>query len=295
MDPILYSSRITMSQSNTSASSGIPRRGLFVAGSNTDVGKTQVSVSILNSLVGVGEQQGVRRRVAAFKPVASGLKSIDDPKGDVFRLWNASSKDWPLDWSGDQCFLAPLAPPLAARIEQTNVDEPRMLKGVERWKDDCDFLLVEGAGGLLSPIGWSWTNADLAERLGYPIIIVVDNRLGAVNQALMTLEAAEVRGLVVRCIVLNDVTFSNDSGWVSIENCSNDSCRSRTEICRNDRCPRFFATPIANIDFRKVWTGFPWEGPKNGLPRRGSRIKLMLWFSVRFVFSILEFSCSPTL
>ena len=196
-----------MVQSNTSDGTGIPPRGLFVTGSNTDVGKTHVSISILQSLVAETHPSSESKRIAAYKPIASGLSSMDDPNGDVFKLWNASSKHRPLEWSCSQVYRAALAPPFAARMEGREVDENRVNRGLQRWAGECDFILMEGAGGLLSPWSWNQTNAELARWCSYPLVIVVDNRLGAVNQALLTLEAAIQRGLPVRAIVLND------AGW----------------------------------------------------------------------------------
>ena len=170
--------------------------GLFITGSNTEVGKTWVSCALIRSI----RQSGVR--VGAYKPVASGVTELKD--SDAFRLWKATGSCQTLEMVCPQSFAAPLAPPLAALIEGRNVDLHLLTSGVQVWNDHCDFLIVEGAGGLLSPLTFETTNADLAVKLGLPIVIVVANQLGAVNQSLMAYEAALAKKLRVAALVLND-------------------------------------------------------------------------------------------
>ncbi|MFO0012533.1 MAG: dethiobiotin synthase [Planctomycetota bacterium] len=181
-----------------------PTRGFFITGTDTDVGKTFVACKML-------EQWRLRgERVGAYKPAASGAASAEE--SDAYRLWLAIDRVAPLDWVNPQSFRAPLAPPIAAEAEQRVVDDPRLLAGVERWSDRCDVLLVEGAGGLLSPISWTMTNADLAREIGYPLVIVARNRLGVVHQILATVVAAQDQGLAVAEIVLNDTEASEGNG-----------------------------------------------------------------------------------
>lgn len=104
-----------------------------------------------------------------------------------------------------QRFAAPLAPPLAAACEGKAIDANRLRRGAEAWSQLCEVLIVEGAGGLMSPLAADEFVADLAYDLGFPVIVVVRNSLGAINQALQTLiTAATFRdGLDVAGIVLN--------------------------------------------------------------------------------------------
>jgi dethiobiotin synthetase len=95
------------------------------------------------------------------------------------------------------------------------VDETMLLRGVEAWKEHCDFLLVEGAGGLCSPISWNLTNADLAAQIGYPIWIVASNRLGVVHQVLATVTVALARGLCVDRVFLNQCVPTTDDASVT--------------------------------------------------------------------------------
>lgn len=96
-------------------------------------------------------------------------------------------------------------------MEGKTIDDQLIFDGVRRWRGYCDFLLVEGAGGLLSPISWQLTNADIARQIGYPLWILAPNRLGVVHQILATVSVAIQHGLAVEEVVLNDVhPTSND-------------------------------------------------------------------------------------
>jgi dethiobiotin synthetase len=179
-----------------------PEYGYFVTGTDTDVGKTFVACQMIEQM----RKQG--KRVGAYKPVASGAETID--ASDAYSLWRALGGDIPFEWITPQRFAAPLAPPLAAQMENRSVSEEMLLKGIEPWSSQCEYLIVEGAGGLLSPLSWSLTNADLAQQIGYPLVLVASNRLGVVHQILATAEVALQRGLPIAEIVLND-THATDS------------------------------------------------------------------------------------
>lgn len=174
--------------------------GLFVAGTDTDVGKTFVATRILGSL------RRQRLHPGAYKPAASGCRSVAGElvSDDALSLWEATGRQGTLDWVCPQRFLAPLAPSVAARLEGRVVDPALLRSGVDVWAGECDVLIVEGAGGLLSPLHESTFNVDLAKDLGYPLVIVAHDRLGAINQTMQSLLVAEkIYGLVVAAIVLN--------------------------------------------------------------------------------------------
>ena len=176
--------------------------GLFVTGSSTNVGKTYVSQILIRQRVATGQ------RVGAYKPAASGLS--DDQSSDFELLWQATDCRLSIDAVCPQRFQAPLAPCLAAEKEGRQVDETLLVDGLSAWTGECDFVVIEGAGGLLSPVGWHCTNADLAVKFAYPLIVVVANVLGAVNQAFLTLAYAHSRGLQVRELIFSDVEPTSD-------------------------------------------------------------------------------------
>ncbi len=169
--------------------------GLFVIGTDTEVGKTYVACRLAKSLVRGGTRVGV------YKPVASGGGPSEPSDAELLRA--AAGQNCELSHVCPQQFTAPVAPPIAAALEGREVDEALLLTGANWWLGRCDLLIVEGAGGALSPISASLTVLDLAGQFGYPLLLVVANRLGAVNHTLLTLEAAAKRNLRVEAIVLN--------------------------------------------------------------------------------------------
>ena len=109
-------------------------------------------------------------------------------------------------------FSAPLAPHLAARAEGRRVDTKLLRTGLEHWRSTSDIVLVEGAGGLMSPISDDDYNADLAAEFGYPLVVVAANELGTINATLQTLITASTYrdGLPVAGIILNSPSPADD-------------------------------------------------------------------------------------
>jgi dethiobiotin synthetase len=181
----------------------IPQQGIFVTGTSTEVGKTFVGALIARALVASGHRVGV------YKPAASGCRREGDSlvADDAVALWEAAGEPGTLDVVCPQRFAAPLAPHLAARSEGKELDVGLLRDGLTWWRDRCDIVIVEGAGGLMSPLSDDEYVADLAYDFGYPLVVVAANRLGVINQTLQTLiTAATFRdGLTVAGVVLNDV------------------------------------------------------------------------------------------
>jgi len=169
--------------------------GLFVTGTDTGVGKTEVSVAIIAALRHSGARVGV------YKPVASGVSG--DPSDDAVRLWRAAGCPLTLAAVCPQSFTAPLAPSHAARLEGRSVDESLLRHGLDRWNEGSDLVVVEGAGGLLSPLGDTTLGADLAAEFALPLVIVDAARLGAIGRSLAAVEVARARGLPIAAVVLS--------------------------------------------------------------------------------------------
>jgi dethiobiotin synthetase len=187
-------------------------RGLFFTGTSTEVGKTYVAALVAAELVAAGYRVGV------YKPVASGCEQRDGEliSGDATRLWQAAGQPGEFAAVCPQCFAAPLAPHLAARCEGRRVDPELLRRGLAYWIERSEIVLVEGAGGLMSPISDEDFVADLAADLGFPLVVVAANELGVINQTLQTLiTAAAFRdGLPVAGIVLNE-THPPDAADIS--------------------------------------------------------------------------------
>jgi dethiobiotin synthetase len=173
------------------------RRGLFVTGTDTDVGKTAVAAAVARALRDDG------RRVGVYKPVASGTRGGGPTDAEM--LWQAAGRPLDLATVCPQSFAAPLAPAAAAALEGRTVDGHALRLGIEPWWPVSDVVVVEGAGGLYSPLTTTTLVADLAADLGLPLVIVDAARLGAIGRTLMAVEAARARDLVVAAIVLSHV------------------------------------------------------------------------------------------
>ena len=153
------------------------KQKLFITGTDTGVGKTVLTV-LLARFLGKGGAN-----VAALKPVCSGGR--DDARALHAALNGALALDEINPWH----FRAPIAPLPAARRERKRVRLAGVLAHVRAMQKRFDAVLIEGAGGLLSPLGENFDSRDLLTALRATPIVVCPNRLGAVNQVLLTLEA----------------------------------------------------------------------------------------------------------
>jgi len=183
-------------------------RGLFITGTGTGVGKTYVAALIARALVAVGKRVGVYKPVASGCPIEHGRMSSPD----ALALWEAAGRPSELPHVCPQQFVAPLAPHLAARAEGRAVDSRLLQTGLDHWIDRSDVVLVEGAGGLMSPLSDEDYNADLAAEFGYPLVVVSANALGTISATLQTLIAARAfrDALKVAGIVLNQPSPRTD-------------------------------------------------------------------------------------
>lgn len=169
--------------------------GLFVTGTDTNVGKTVVACALARGWRARGH------RVAVMKPVETGVAGTPE---DATKLRAAADDPAALD---DVCpwrFAAPLAPSVAARAAgMPPVDVEALVALARKRAAAADRLLVEGAGGLLVPIVGRVTWAEVAARLGLPLLIVAANRLGTINHTALTARVAAAAGLDVRGFVLS--------------------------------------------------------------------------------------------
>ena len=175
-------------------------RGLFITGTDTDIGKTFVTDLIARQLLAEGAATGI------YKPACSGVET--DGTGlkswsDVEAHYETLNGDFERDRICPQCFEAPAAPPVAASLENRDVDSSLMQAGLNWWADRVEFLLVEGVGGWLCPLTKTTSIADFAQECGYPVLIVASRVLGTLNHTLLTIESVRARNLPIVGIVLN--------------------------------------------------------------------------------------------
>jgi dethiobiotin synthetase len=188
-------------------------KGLFITGTGTGVGKTYVGALLAQRLCDAGVRVGV------YKPVASGCDDRDGALGsaDADSLWAGAGRVGSIDRVCPQMFRAPLAPHLAARAEGRRVDAKLLRDGLAFWLETSEIVLIEGAGGLMSPISDDDYNADLAAEFGFPLLVVAANQLGVINATLQTLITAATYcdGLDVAGIVLNSTSPSENDASIA--------------------------------------------------------------------------------
>lgn len=167
-------------------------RGVFVAGTDTEVGKTHAAAALIRAVA----RSGVR--VAGMKPVAAGAvtTAAGSRNEDALALAAAANVGAPYDLLNPYCLQAAVSPHLAAADEGITIDTGVIRESFEALiAQTADFVVVEGAGGWLAPIGERLTMADVAVALDLPVVLVVGLRLGCLNHSLLTKRAIEAAGL----------------------------------------------------------------------------------------------------
>lgn len=172
--------------------------GVFVTGTDTGVGKTVVSSALVRRLAQMGCSVGV------MKPVETGVVPGSEECSDAGRLIAAAGVDDALDLVSPYRFPAPLAPVAAAGAEERCLDVEEILRRYEQLMARYSCVVVEGAGGLLVPMGKDWDLRDLISRLGLPVLLVGRAGLGGINHALLTLESLERHHIPVIALLLNE-------------------------------------------------------------------------------------------
>lgn len=167
------------------------RRGFFVTGTDTGVGKTLAATAMLRAW----RVRGLS--VAGMKPVASGAtRTVDGLRNDdALALAAEGSRAWPYEVVNPYVFEPPVAPHIAAAEAGVEVRVPVIHAAYSRLRAASDIVVVEGAGGFLVPLAPGRSFADLPGALGLEVILVVGLRLGCLNHAFLTAEAVAARRL----------------------------------------------------------------------------------------------------
>jgi len=171
---------------------------LFLTGTDTDAGKTYAVALLVRTLRGAGLD------TAPMKPFCCG------DRGDAEALHAACDGAIPLDDINPIWYVTPAAPYTAAKVEQRPADMPLVLATFRRLRAAHRSLIVEGVGGWMVPIAKDYFVADMAAEMGLPVAVVVRNRLGALNHALLTVRDIERRGLPFAGIIFNRAETEND-------------------------------------------------------------------------------------
>jgi len=169
-------------------------KGIFITGTDTGVGKTVVACGFAKLMT-----QHVKR-VGVMKPVATGDQE------DAKQLIRASGTSATLEYVNPMFFKEPLAPSVSAALENRVVDLERIYKAYWALSKESDVMIVEGAGGVKTPLGESTYMADLIGALRLRAVIVAHAGLGTINHTLLTLEALERANVAIAGVILNGYT-----------------------------------------------------------------------------------------
>ncbi len=166
-------------------------KGIFITGTDTGVGKTYIAAALAQAL----KQRGVSAGV--MKPIASG------DRDDIKKLLEAADIDENLERVNPLFLKYPLAPLIAARLSGKNIDLNLVWKNYALLKKKYEFMIVEGAGGLLTPIKKNYSVLDMIKHFGLPVIVVARPYLGTINHTLLTVDKLRQHKVAVAGIIMS--------------------------------------------------------------------------------------------
>jgi dethiobiotin synthetase len=170
--------------------------GVFITGTDTGVGKTTFACALLRRYSAGGLS------AVGMKPVAAGG---GENNGDLVALAAAGNVDVPLSARCPYAFVEAIAPHLAARATGVAIDLHRIRRSYDELSARADRVVVEGAGGVLAPLGERFDMLDIASALALPVLMVVGVRLGCLNHALLTSLAIRARGIELAGWIANGI------------------------------------------------------------------------------------------
>jgi len=182
------------------------QKGIFITGTDTGVGKTIVAGLLGRSL----KEKGIN--VITQKWVQTGCIDVSEDISMHAKLMDtdmAILKEYYSDMV-PYIFKFPSSPHLAASLEQKSIDSAKIKNSFQRLSEDFDYVIVEGSGGMLVPLNEEETIIDIAAELGLEILVVVGNRLGVINQTLLTIEALKRRNMKIAGLIFNHPSKGGD-------------------------------------------------------------------------------------
>ncbi|MBU6327005.1 MAG: dethiobiotin synthase [Verrucomicrobia bacterium] len=170
----------------------------FISGTDTGVGKTHVARILLETLRANGID------AVGYKPIVCGDR-------DDARILSLASGDVPIEQVNPVWLKTPAAPWVAAQLENRVIDFASLIEGYETLAAQHETVIVEGIGGWEVPITADYSTADFARALHLPVVLVVANRLGAINHTVLSCQSIRSRGLSLRGIILNHLVDELDT------------------------------------------------------------------------------------
>lgn len=213
-------------------------KGYFITGTDTEIGKTYTSVSLIKHL------SSQNFKVAGLKPVASGCEETSQGlrNSDALLLANAANVELRYQQINRYAFKPAIAPHIAAGLRDISIDLKAIEADLVYAQSKADKVVVEAAGGWLMPLNHQHTVCDLALKLKLPVIAVVGIRLGCINHALLTLHHILQSGAKVEGWVANHLDSQTEYANEQI-----DSIKARTDV-----------TCLAEIQYKSSYSKVKW-------------------------------------
>jgi len=179
-------------------------KGLFITGTDTDCGKTYVTSLILRAL------RKERVDAVGYKPICCGERN------DALELVSASDDVLSVDQANPIWLKTPAAPHVAAMFENTTIEPAAIKQGFEELKAQHQIVITEGVGGWRVPIKcMEYTVAEMAQDLELPVLLVVGNKLGALNHTILTIESMKAQGINPVGMIFNNLSDSMDTATIT--------------------------------------------------------------------------------
>jgi dethiobiotin synthetase len=233
--------------------------GLFVTGTDTEVGKTIVAGAIADWF------RRQRLRVAVCKPMATGCVRRREGlvSEDAEFLAHCADAKFPLDVICPQRWVEPLAPAVAAERAGEPLDWENVNRSLTAMSAASDVMIVEGVGGLMTPLDPQHTVRDMIDWLGLPVVIVARPGLGTINHTLLTINAlreigANVAGVVINRYPAESASIAEESNPRAIEKWGKTSvlCVTPAETIHRPKLPPGIIAAIDRVD----WGGIAGSG-----------------------------------
>lgn len=173
-----------------------------MAGNDTGVGKTHTTKILLDSLRADGID------AVGYKPIVCGDR-------DDAHILAAASGGLALEKVNPLWLKTPVAPWVAAQLENVTIDVQPLLDGYHALASEHELVIVEGCGGWEVPINLNYSMADFAVDLGLPVILVVANKLGAINHTVLSCQAIRARSMDLLGLIMNHLVDEFDTATIS--------------------------------------------------------------------------------